>query len=636
MRLSFGPPRAEAIIAASFGAQQLNLLDLGGAIHFQSEGIEVYLEGVFYYVTEDEQPIVISEDSTIEMLRSAFRKYGSERFSQHVEGMYVGLWIDQDQGCAGLFGDAFNRLALYWHEEKGSLVASTKLLDVVHLSSGYDQYSLYSYLFLGYPGGKDTFYKGISRLGSDEHLRFSSQGLERRQLSQIKKIQKLDKSELDRYDALLSNAVGARSAKTNVVMNSGGWDSTSLIFQLTRHHEAKCIQSAVFDVILPDGQSFNTYEVDKAKRIADFYGIKTDRAIIDYSDKGLLDYWDSKRDLLRENHTYFWLHHLKIADQIGEGSEAGTRVFNGEASDSIHNFGFSQFVSVNYDNMQLREYADKAKSYLYGPSFFDTVLKGTYHDDKVLNFFHGYYGAEKFDSLHGASESHRRMSYFQAFMLSYPRVPFAKWQTSVATAELQRSYANFVSETYFSDITTQAQPDTLYYWLLQLYRRFHFHSFQISINHTALAPHGLSCSIPFQDMQLVDFMYQMPEDWGRGLELRTTKYPLRHLAEHKWRMPLHILTEPGPHSYIAESDRRWSYAGGSWNIYCEIMFKSVFKSYFQTTLKDAKLEDVFDGALFNLTAMQEAVNCYVAGEERIQDVSLLFRLATLLSIGFLR
>jgi hypothetical protein len=420
-------------------------------------------------------------------------------------------------------------------------------------------------------------------------------------------------------------------------MNSGGWDSTSILYQLNESCSKGSVSAAVFDVVLPDGQSFNSYEVDKAYRIGKFFGVETERAAIDYRDSSLVDYWQANTANLRDNHTYFWLHHLKIADLIGGKARPGTRVFNGEASDSIHNFGYSQFVSVNYDNMQLREIADKGKSYLYGPSFFASVLDGSFESDRVLQFFKQYYGESKFADVGRSSEADRRRSYFEAFMLSYPRVPFAKWQVeTVAKDGLQSRYSQHLGERYLSDVAQQSQPESLYYWLLQMYRHFHFHSYQIGVTQVALKPHSLHCAMPFLDSEMLEYMYEMPEDWGRGLELRTTKYPLRHLAEHKWRMPLDVLMEKGPHSYIAEADRRWSYAGGSWNIYCEIMFRSAFKPYFRSVLGAAKLESVFDEEFFSVKPMKDAIQRYVGGEENPAEVSLLFRLALLFSIGFLQ
>lgn len=609
-------------------------IETNNSLVVRAGGTVVILEGEFYYARENGGVTAVTSQNVVETVERLVSKHGAAQLPSLLEGAYIGCWYDAANGTASAFVDALNRVPFYVVQRDGDAYLSSRVADVARFSNGLDQNSLYSYLLLGYPAGKDTFYKGVQKIGSDMAVAFSSAGAKNEHTPKVRNIEPFTSQDLNRYDDIFSNAVASRAGSTNVVMNSGGWDSTSILYQLTQCKSKDAVTAAVFDVVLPDGQSFNTYEVDKTKRIGKFYGVETEVAVIDYRDESLVDYWQDQAENFRENHTYFWLHHLKIADMIGASASPGTRVFNGEASDSIHNFGFSQFVSVNYDNMQLREYADKAKSYLYGPSFFASVKDGSFGDDKVLNFFKNYYGEDKFDGTTG-TEQKRLHSYFEAFMLSYPRVPFGKWQLPAATDGLKNSYAEHISATYFDDVVKNANPDNLYYWLLQLYRRFHFNSYQIGVTQVALNPHGLHCAMPFLDGQMFDYMCEMPEDWGRGLELRTTKYPLRHLAEHKWNMPLHVLMEKGPHSYIAEGDKKWSYAGGTWNIYCEIMFKSVFNKYFKSVLGAAKLDQIFDAALFNLAPIQTAIDDYLAGAEKTQDVSLLFRLSVLFSIGFI-
>ena len=617
----------------SIGARFLHI-DTNKALVVHAGPTTVLLEGEFYYARENGGATAVTAENVVELVSRLVGQHGAAKLPAVLEGAYVGCWYNAENGTAAAFVDVLNRVPLYLVERDGDAYLSSRVADVARFSQGLDQHSLYSYLLLGYPAGKDTFYQGVQKVGSDMAIAFSSAGVNHVYAPTVHKVEAFSSQDLNRYDDIFSNAVAARAGSTNVVMNSGGWDSTSILYKLTQCKSKDAVSAAVFDVVLPDGQSFNTYEVDKTKRIGKFYGIETAVAVIDYRDESLVDYWQDQAENFRENHTYFWLHHLKIADMIGTTASPGTRVFNGEAADSIHNFGFSQFVSVNYDNMQLREYADKAKSYLYSPSFFLAVQDGSYGDDKVLNFFKNYYGEDKFEGAQ--SDRQKRLHcYFEAFMLSYSRVPFGKWQLPAAADSLKASYAQHISKAYFDDVVKNASPENLYYWLLQLYRRFHFNSYQIGVTQVALNPHGLHCAMPFLDAQMVDYMYEMPEDWGRGLELRTTKYPLRHLAEHKWNMPLHVLMEKGPHSYIAEGDKKWSYAGGTWNIYCEIMFKSVFCKYFKSVLGAAKLDQIFDAGQFNLAPIQTAIDDYIAGAEKTQDVSLLFRLSVLFSIGFI-
>lgn len=642
MHVSFGfsGPAVKALATGRIGTRSISVSAEQKAMVLRKGSLTVVLEGEFYYYSVDETNASTKFD--VAGLQQALEKlvttYGPEGLPAQVEGSYVGAWFDDATGLGGVFADALNRRAFYLVEHTDGLLATTELetaVDAAGARGKFNQNSLYAYFVLGYPAAGDTFYKGVTRLGPDEFVRLSAQGAERLVVRKVRQIEVFGRDMFDDYDQRISMAVSSRaSASGNVVMNSGGWDSTSLIYLLTKDHDPKSIRSVVFDVILPDGQSFNVYEVDKAKRIAEFFGISADRAVIDYQNPSLVGLWEEALPTLRSKHMYFWLHHLKIADVIAAASPADSGVFNGEASDSIHNFGFSQFVSVNYDNLLLREYADKAKSYLYGPTFFRGLADGSYRQDRVLNFFQNYYGKERFELDAGATAREVRERYFEAFMLSYPRVPFARWQnSSVAREGLQATFSSALRDGPLKAPVDNATPDTLYYWLLQLYREFHFQSYQIGINHVAMGRHGMSCHIPFLDARMLDYMYRMPESWGRGLELRTTKYPLRYLAVERWRMPNHILEEAGPHSYIAENDRKWTYAGGTWSIYCEIMYKSVFADYFKSLLSSRELDEVFDPAMFDLKAMQTVVTDYVDGKEKPADVGLLFKLGVLFSIG---
>ncbi len=630
-----------SVLSFKLGSSLLSLEDVADALKVEVGATTLYLEGDVHYVAQGDKAVYADAATVKGLVQKAFADHGPAGFAHAVEGSYVAFWVDTGAAKAGVFPDEQNRRWLYCTETGDGFFGSTRLKDAVDRAKGggkLNQFGLYSYLTLGYTPVSETFYPGVTRPGTDERIEFSASGVSRKVEKREQSIQPYEKSMIDRYDTLITDAVHSRmSPGQNVVMNSGGWDSTSLICLLLKGREAKSVSSVVFDVLLSDGQSFNSYEVDKANRIAKFYGIGVDRATIDYSDKSLVPFWESHAENQRSNHIYFWLHHLKMAAQIGTKAGKGAAAFNGECSDSIHNFGFSQFVSVNYDNLYLREYADKMKSYLSGPTFFNRIADGSYEADKVFQFFRYYYGADRFESAKGWDKKRLRESYFMSFMWSYQRIPFAKWRTSPwATDALYQGFAQHLADKYHADAVANVTHNTLYYYLLQQYRQFHFQGWPIHTNPVALAPMGVACRIPFMDSRLIKYMYSMPEDWGRGLELRTTKYPLRYLANERWRMPIHILEESGPHSYIAESDTRWTYAGGKWSIYCEIMYKSVFKSYFQSIFKKTPLDSYFDPKYFDLKSLQTVIDGFHAGSEDPETANLLYKLAMLFSIGVLR
>lgn len=608
-------------------------------VQFEARGIRFYLRGDFYYVRGEDATEALQRETLAGKLKQVMELRGPAEFQRCVEGEYFCVGLDGRTAEITTFGDLFNRRPLFYSTMNGGFIASDYLPDVVEGGSDgtYDQRSLYSYLLLGYAPGRDTFYTGVSKLAADETLVLSATGVSTPRVSHSVAIREYDRNDMARYDAIIRNAVHTRSSETvNVVMNSGGWDSTSLVYLLKEIHGSGKVQSIVMDLHLADGQSFNVYEVDKVRRISEYYGVSTDTCVIDYASTGPLDVWERSLKTMRESHTYYWVNHMQLAEQIAGSAVKNTAVFSGEASDSVHNFGFSQWVSVNYDDMDLREIADKAKTYLYGPTFFGKLQTNQFRDDKVYQFFQHYYGTGRFTQTDGLESDELRLRYFEAFALSYPRVPFASWQNeTLVNSAHASSFQRTLRADYFDEAARVATPDTLYYHLLQVYRRFHFQSAQIGISHVALASHGYSCRMPFLDLQMYEFMCSMPENWGRGLELRPTKYPLRYLANERWDMPLHILEEEGPHSYIAENDKKWTYSGGQWDIYCEILYNSVFSDYFRAKLESTRIEAVFDPSCFNVRFMQGVIDDYVMGKQDIPHHGMLFKLAVLFSVGLL-
>ena len=622
----------------TFGDKILKLYFDKQVYKFNFDKLELFFEGQFYYSIINGNYEKISEVNVKNIITLLIRTHGVENISKYLEGVYQCFWYDTLKNKAGFFSDDLNRANTYYFQSDDGIEISSNINQLKTNKKEIDQLSLYCYLLLGHTAQEDTLYSGIKKLRGGDFFLFSAEGFKKNKSKLVPvKIEKFTNSKINDYDSLFSNAVLSRSSNNNIVMSSGGWDSTSILQKLVESKNKNSVKGIVWDVKLADGKSFNSYEVDKVLRIGNFFNIETEKVTIDYNDVSLIDYWESNLDNLKNNHMYFWLHHLKIAETVGLNAQNDTRVFNGECSDSIHNFGFSQFVSVNFENKQLREIADKAKSYLYGPNFFESIANNLFKEDKVLNFFYNYYGKIKFVDFLSLSSKELKKSYFESFVFSYQRVPFAAWQNSkIANSKLQGAFVDHLQNEYFIDSIEECQPDTLYYWLLQLYRRFHFNSYQIGISQVAMKPYNINCVMPFLDSQLLDYMYKMPENWGRGLELRTTKYPLRFLAEHKWNMPVDILTEKGPHSYIAENDRRWSYAGGSWSLYCEIMYNSVFTSYFKSIFLKKKLEDIFDPQLFRIDYLSLIIRDYINGKENPDDVMILFRLALLFSIGVLK
>ncbi|MBN8571780.1 MAG: hypothetical protein J0M18_19325, partial [Ignavibacteria bacterium] len=509
-----------------------------------------------------------------------------------------------------------------------SFIAATSLDNIIGELSEikYNQEGLLSYITMGYTPVYQTLYESIGRFKTNEYIKITNDKLSYEYISENFKIRDYDKSYIDKYDVLISNSILSRSRDSNYVLNSGGWDSTSIIYHLLQAHDSKKINSVVYETKLKSGGVYNIYETDKVKKISDYYGINSEKIEIDFNDKKNIRDWENIRDDLKNYHTYFFVDMPKAVNEIAIRNN-NAAIFSGEASDSIHNFGFSQFVSVTYPNRELREYGDKMKSYLFGPSFFRKIVNGSYQNDKVFQFFKFYFGEENLSE-------ENLISYFRSFMISSERIPFAKpVGNKFVKKSLQDKIELKTQDNIFSSLSSNSSSDNLYYSLLQLYREYHFHSPQIEVKHSPLRRDGNNCKIPFLDSSLVKFMYSMPESWGRGLELRPTKYPLRYLAHEKWNIPLSILEESGAHSYIAESDKRWNYSGGSWSLAAETIYNSVFGDCYKSILAEIKLEKYFSTEYFETDLMQKAVDDYVNGKEDLTNSNLIYKLGVLFFIG---
>ena len=613
----------------------ISVTDTKYILNVKSGNKEIFFEGEIYYQTKENEFNAFKKNHYTDFLKCQIDNFDIVKFINTVEGIYTGVYIDKEKEEVIIFCDYLNRKNFFYTEFSNSFIASTKLDNIISEfpELKYNQHGLLSYLTMGYTPAHQTFYEGVNRFTSNEYIVSSNGNIRHAFFPENYEIQDYKDSDMERYNDLLSNSILSRSSEENFVLNSGGWDSTSIIYHLSKSYDSSKINSVVYETKLSSGDIYNVFEVDKVRRISEYYGIKSEKISIDFNDKSLLGDWDSLRDELKNYHTYFFPDMPKTIKDIGAKNSSAS-IFSGEASDSIHNFGFSQFVSVSYSNRELREYGDKMKSYLFSPSFFAKIIKNSFADDKVFRFFKFYFGESHFEQNENINIKDTLDLYFKSFMISSERVPFAKSiRTCFASESFEHIFNKNLSEQIFNKIASVTNHANFYYSLLQLYRAYHFHSPQIEVKHTPLRSEGKNCKIPFLDMSLVKFMYSMPEEWGRGLELRTTKYPLKHLAHKKWNVPVNILEEAGAHSYISESDKKWNYSGGAWNLNCEVIYNSVFGEHYKSILSNIELEKYFSSDYFNIELMKSVVSDYVNGKQDLAHSSFIYKLGVLFFIG---
>jgi hypothetical protein len=118
--------------------------------------------------------------------------------------------------------------------------------------------------------------------------------------------------------------------------------------------------------------------------------------------------------------------------------------------------------------------------------------------------------------------------------------------------------------------------------------------------------HGFKCALPFHDKGLIDFLSSMPENWGRGLDLNNTKYPLKWMLKNKIDYPMHLQT--GPHSYTYDVIPNFSLLG-------EILFASSFKPLLIDSLNNGNFINQLDKTFINMNYVDHLILEYTKGVE---------------------
>lgn len=118
----------------------------------------------------------------------------------------------------------------------------------------------------------------------------------------------------------------------------------------------------------------------------------------------------------------------------------------------------------------------------------------------------------------------------------------------------------------------------------------------------------------------------MPEEWGRGLDLNPTKYPLKWMLKNRIEYPYHL--QVGPHSYLYDMDPSFSLAA-------ETMYGSAFAPYFRNLLGPRTYHDLLSPEIFDLAYIDGLVNRYLDGiETRGSELNDLVSLCMLLMVGW--
>ncbi|MBU0477131.1 hypothetical protein KKC91_00980 [bacterium] len=599
----------------------------------------VFIWGMIYAVKSHNgtyAPSNIASDRGKAILEHTFENHMIEDIPKYLEGNFIGISI-YGSNKAVIFGDAFNRTEAFYAFKSKEAIVSSDLEKIVKLIGGvhYSQEALAGLLTVygGCVPKKHTIYKEIKRLGVGEYLVFDNNAI------RIKEIEftpvnsrQFGEREHREYADILEDAVRIRSSNhCNWIFLSSGWDSTALLAILAKHNRKSKVRGIIGQMnYSARSGTINQFEVDRAKKFAQYYKIQVDIVPLDLCNQGAVDYWKIIRAPLRRQHIYTITAYnpYRLSDFVLKHGSAKDAVFSGEISDGAHNLGFSQFATIlDHPDLGFREYSDKMASYLYGAKFFGRVINNDYKSDIVYKFLKERLKPAIFDDKSDLHKKQRCFKYLSSFFLGSKRMPFySVLNKKMLTYDGAKKFENEIYRIYLRDAVDSLTPETLYAWMLYLYNSFHWQSSAVRTFETRLVAGAMKIRSPFWDGRLQRFLSEMPENWGRGLELKPTKYPLKWMLANNLDYPIDFQT--GPHSYLYDVNHGFCH-------FNEILFESFVSTYFKELIKGYPYESILQEDYFNLQYMRKIVDAYLNGTELIgTECTDLMSLVTLCLIGW--
>lgn len=549
---------------------------------------------------------------------------------EYLEGRFVLFFLTS--GSLSVCSDEFGKLDVYYqkNDKNISLTSNLDLLPVCPAKDGFDQNALAHMLTnYGYcPPKVHTIYNSVRRLDVAELANIQPGKIFfKRKLFFAQNSQEYSENKHNDYaDIFLRHLKDAVTEDGAVVYLSSGWDSTSILAGLVHLFGSDNISGLIGRMKYSERSGCcNQIEIDKAGRIANYFNIKLD--IVDFdltqNDK---DYFDALKAKMRMNQLYAMTSftHDKLAIGSSHLKQVNKTIFAGEISDGAHNLGFSQYATIFHPTFGFREYADKMASYLFGPTFLSLLISGEFTKDPVYKLFKEQMSGLSFDDI-ANTPSEIILQLLTSFFLRNKRMPL--WSLNneaLLTFKGRLYYTREMQEKYLLEISKHTDVNNIYSVYLYLYNRFHWQSGTVRSLQVMADYYSLKTDLPFWDSDIQNFLSKMPEDWGRGLDLNPTKYPLKKMLKEKIDYP--YAYQEGPHSYTYDIDHSFNHMQ---EVYC---FSALVED-FQSSLKGKPYYQILSSEYFDLCYIDDLVDQYIHSP-REMSVANIIKLAPIIMLCF--
>lgn len=572
------------------------------------------------------------KDNKVSKIFNEYKLLETPDNTEFFEGRYVIIKISLDNKIA-IWNDYHSRFDVYFYnsnQENLFYSASSINLFGKNIDPGeIDQISLSQMLTIygSRPLKKQTLSKNISRLGVNEYLLFSDN------ITTIKKIKfvpkntfsKDDVSKLEDYSFRLIESVKARASDTqNIIFLSSGWDSTSILAILVHLFGPSKIDCVIGRMRYSNRSGIiNQFELDRAKKMTDYFKVRLHVVELDYTNNINEIITEIKPILKGHNFgSMTGFNHYLLAKGAKKIAKKDASVFAGEISDGAHNLGFSQYFSIFHpESHPFREYSDKMASYLFGPTFLKQLINNKYEDDPVWKIFQLYNTNTKFDLLQNGKKN-ISFQFLSTFFLSGGRIPlYSKSNSKMLTDFGITEFTKQSEEIYLKQFEGVIEPDNLYSIYLHLYNSFHWQGGTVATLEYLCDHFNLNCHLPFLDIKVIQLLSEMPESWGRGLDINNTKFPLKWMLQNKIDYPMNL--QEGPHSYTYDVDPSFSHSS-------ELVNASSFRETYISELTKPNFMKKFDSKIFNTEYIKSIILKYESGEEmKGEDITNILNLGIL-------
>ena len=475
------------------------------------------------------------------------------------------------------------------------------------------------------PAKKETIFKEIHRLGVGETLNLSSSVTIKKEAFKPQKTEDFGYEKIDEYYNIFSDYFKSLPKTRKTIFMSSGFDSSFLASMASKILGRSNIQGVTLKQKYSErSKIYNKFEIERVKKIGEHLGIK-----IFYGEINLVKNFHKYAEKFQEISanrmvpmTLAAIMHYELS-KTSKKYTGNNELLSGEVSDGVHNFGFAQYANFfKHESNGLREYVDKMMNYLYSPSFFKKLKEGTYKTDYVFQFLLDLKKIDKKTLNKTRNFENSKNEILSSLFLTDKRFPLLKDQSVILKKSKVKLIEKYYQKKYFSEIKLK-NDNEIYSAYIYLYNSFHWQAGTVSTMYELPEHQNLKMTMPYWNPVLHNYLSVMPENWGRGLETKTLKYPLKENLSKNFNI-MNVLNL-GPHSYQYDVNR-FS------DPFLEILISKSTKKYVTQIFDKYHPCDYLDGSYFNRQLIYKIIKGYKNNKFDITKASLVYRLFTLSSL----